>query len=177
MKTLHNHLFQKAFVLLSLLFTGSVMAASGFNTFLLPTPENSDYVVRSQDDANCAPTNVYGDSVEGLCLIVGTDYVPIAVQYDEFYSYSAAVLEFLQDNTTLLEKAVYGDLAPPGAGQGSEDVVVYTNSSGTSNDPVGPNLIQNDANCLADPGCFILEDPAATDVGSDQVQLRLLGPG
>jgi len=83
------------------------------------------------------------------------DGIPVAIQYDDFVSYSNQILRKIQDtNPSMLPVATYGDFGFA-TGTGGLDVLLYT-GAGTKNknQGVGPS------------GLFNFEDPVSAPGGS-----------
>ncbi len=79
------------------------------------------------------------------------DGVPVAFQYDDFWSFSAPMLDQVQAAGFI--PASYGDYMFT-SGLGTLDVVLYTQAGGADNQGVGPL------------GAFNFEDPAPTPAGN-----------
>lgn len=102
--------------------------------FVLPFPTSPVNVCSGAGDASlCFGSNL--DATGTPRPSIRLDGVPIAFQYDEFWSYSVKLLEAIQDQTTLLPIATFGDYGKA-SGTGALDALVFT-FTGASNDKVG----------------------------------------
>jgi hypothetical protein len=75
--------------------------SSGAQAFLLPTPENNTYATYS----------TYPDATGVVRDVILMNGIPIAIKYDDFWSYSAQLLDAIQtgtNGTTYLPPATFG---------------------------------------------------------------------
>lgn len=88
-----------------------------------------------------------------------------ALPYDDFWSYSGAILaEIQQETPELLPEAIYGDFSFS-TGTGTLDVLLYTGSQGANNQNVGPG------------DAFDFEDPAVNQGGGTTTYEGFWGRG
>jgi hypothetical protein len=110
-------------------FALAVSGGSGAAAFLLPTPENNTYATYG------TYTDALGTSRDAIMM----NGIPIAFKYDNFWSYSAHVLDAIQADTNptnFLPVATFGtyDFS---VGTGNIAVNITTNAGGATN--VNPN--------------------------------------
>lgn len=104
-------------------------AAPAATSFLLPTPENNAY----------ATYGTYVDALGSSRDAIMMNGIPIALKYDNYWSYSAPLLNAIQSNTTqttFLPVATYG-VYDFSVGTGTIAVNLTTNAGGATN--VNPN--------------------------------------
>lgn len=109
--------------------------ASAVDPFILPTPENN---------VN-ATYGTYKDALGVTREAILMNGIPIAFKYDDFWSYSAPLLESIQTNSpSLIPKATYGAYNFS-TGTGTIDINVTSVAGGATN-VVGPLTFQDPVN-------------------------------
>ena len=113
-------------------------------------------------DGSGAVCGMYPDATGAMRDAILLDGIPIAFKYDDFWSYSAHVLDALQSSGSFLPSSTYGtyDFS---VGTGTLDVIVFTGANGASNLGVGPSGTNN------------FEDPAPTPNGSNAANQSATG--
>jgi len=109
---------------LGVMWGGSAMAAPLADPFVLPTPENNTNASYGQ----------YPDASGTLRDAILMNGIPVAFKYDDFWSYSAHILESIQTVTPLLIPEVNYGTYDFSVGTGTIDVNLTSTALGATND-------------------------------------------